>query len=70
MSDFLNYNMKRVKYMLTHYRKVEDLMNGVVQERLRLDSAFYKLAFGGKAILKHSLTQHRSEKLKHALRTR
>ena len=30
----LNCNIKRVKYMLTHYRKVQDLINGVLQERL------------------------------------
>ena len=30
--ELLNYNIYRVKYVLTHYRKVKDLMNGVVQE--------------------------------------
>ena len=32
MSELLNHNIKRIKYVLTHYRKVQDLKNGVVQE--------------------------------------
>ena len=28
-SELLNRNIKRVKYVLTHYRKVEDLINYV-----------------------------------------
>ena len=30
MSELLNHNIKRVKYVLTHYGKVKDLINSVV----------------------------------------
>ena len=32
MSELLNHNIKRVKYVLTHYQKVPDLIDGVLQE--------------------------------------
>ena len=32
MSELLNHNIKLVKYVRTHYRKVCDLINGVVRE--------------------------------------
>ena len=33
VTELLNRNIKHVKYVLTHYQKAEDLIDGVLQER-------------------------------------
>ena len=35
MSELLVPTIKRVKYVLTHYRRVKKLLNGVVQDEVQ-----------------------------------